>query len=417
MLLDGGGRTLAVNDVFDLVVQGIAAVAEVFELGVAIRAAAEFLLVAGTRLVQNLPPSVFQLADGLLNLGTLPPQPGGLLPQSLALFHPLFLLGQFRAEDVQLFDRVLRGDADLRLLDQHSDPLGNRVQLALALIDLLAGAAEPFHEAFDRVEATVDLLHLLRREIGRQACVFQSPFPATSGVGHFLAHPGHFAEERFVLLPGGAKASFDGQERFEPGQFAFRLFQSNREIAGAGGKLCREGVGFLAGLLHLRLEHPKLLAAIVGMPRLGTIHEELDTDRSNRSDQAEHRQADAEIGGSQPEDQAEPGEQQPEDKDAAQSNENPRRQELGFEALAGLAFQVGTALGHPVEPFVHFDAAAQPRDEVAGFFYGGGGTGLLPIAQTGGDLSLERLGGLFRRRGAFFGVDQLPAGFTQTPGR
>ena len=159
---------------------------------------------------------------------------------------------------------------------------------------------------------------LRRREILRQAGLFQAVAPGPSGGAEVLFGLGRAAGRRVRVLPGRRVPGIQRGQVFQGRQLPLGRGQPAGHRSAAAGKLVVQHGPLVLGLLDLHLQQPQLVLALFKLLVVGTLHGESAQHGHHGDHEPDGRQGpEARAGPGREDEQPERKNQDPHDEDHA----------------------------------------------------------------------------------------------------
>jgi len=174
------------------------------------------------------------------------------------------------------------------------DPAGEPLQLFGSLVELLAQPFEPRPQLVHLPGPDGQLADLLGRESAGESGGRKRLLPAASGRGQIGLRLLH-VRGRVLGLPAGRLAlGVERHQLLQRSQLPLGSPQPALHCPRAARQLAVQGVALLLGLRGLGPKHVELPTAVLHLPGIGPLVDELDHDRPYRGRQAQNGHGPAE---------------------------------------------------------------------------------------------------------------------------
>ena len=269
------------------------------------------------------------------------------------------------------------------------------VALAAALAELLVQQREAGLHVADAAGQAGHQADISRREILRQAGLFQALAPGPPGGAEVLFGLVRAAGGRVGVLPGRRVPGIQRGQVFQGRQFPLGRGQPAGHRSAAAGKLVVQHGPLVLGLLDLHLQQPQLVLALFKLLVVGTLHGEL----ASTAPTAINSPTAASVQKPVPVHDGKTSSPSarikiPTTKITARTMTVLTAGTCFSSSDLGLFLQFLLVAGHLLQPLVELHAAAKLVDEVAGLFGGRGEIGGLALAEGRGHLFVDAGGRL-----------------------
>ena len=234
----------------------------------------QMLFAFGPELPQQLLAALLHPGNGLLALGPRAAELAQAAADHVAAGDAGLLPREHLGKLQDLFHGMLRLDLDAAIGDQLGHAAMEHVALAAALAEFFVQERKAGLHVADAAGQARHLADIARRELWRQAGLFQAVVPGPPGGAKVFFRLVRAAGRRVRVLPGRGVPRIQRGQVFQGRQFPLGRGQPAGHRSAALGKLVVQHGPLVLALLDLHLQQPQLVLALFKLLVVGPLHGE-----------------------------------------------------------------------------------------------------------------------------------------------